>query len=400
MTFSNNIDGVKPSAVREIFKHTANPEVIPFALGNPDIRAFPVEAARKISAELFQNDAVNCLQYAVSEGYKPLRDYIAADLASKGEFNPDTDDVIITAGAQQVVDAVSKLFVNVGDTVVTEEPSFVGSLNTFRTYGAKLVGVTMDDEGINPDELEIILQTNHPKFVYLIPTFQNPAGKTLPLERRERILDLIYKYDTLLLEDNPYGELYYDGKPPLSFRALEQQRGIYEGRVIAAGSFSKTVAPGLRVGYLVAKKDIVGKATVAIQATTVHTNIFAQKLIHKIVTEHDYAAHLAALRTLYKGKRDIMLDALTGINAVVTRPKGGFFLWVTYQRRDSAFIPALVADLLAKKVAVVPGNAFYPDENKPTDSIRLCFSTPSEEQIVRGCEVIRGARGLGGANYD
>ena len=270
--FSYRIQSLQPSAIREILKFTADPSVISFAGGNPAPEAFPVETIRQLTAEILENDPVGALQYSISEGYGPLRDWIKDDLYAKGMFNWKEDDVIITAGAQQVMEMASKVICNEGDAIICESPSFIGSLNAFRSYNAKLVGVPMDSDGMNIEALEDALKKNpRTAFIYVIPNFQNPTGITTSLEKRKAILELAYKYNVLVLEDNPYGDLRFAGEDIPTIRSLDTK-----GHVIYAGTFSKTLAPGLRVGYMCAENTIIQKAICALQVSTVHIHSFTE----------------------------------------------------------------------------------------------------------------------------
>ena len=382
--FSYRISGVQPSAIREILKFTSDPEVISFAAGNPAPEAFPVETIRKISDEIFAEEPINALQYSITEGYPKLRQWLKDDMQEKGNFDPDAEELIITSGAQQAIETCAKIFCNEGEAIICEDPSFIGSLNAFRTYNAKLVGVPMDDDGMIPEKLEQALKDNpRTAFIYVIPNFQNPTGKTTSLERRKMILDLAYKYNVLVLEDNPYGDLRFVGIDVPTIKSMDKR-----GHVIYAGSFSKVLSPGLRVGYMIATKMIVSKATVALQTSTVHTNIWAQMVAYRFVTQVNFEEHLERLREIYKNKCSLMLNSLKfamprSIN--FTEPEGGLFIWGTLPLGDmNAFCKAAVQS----KVAVVPGNAFSVDEKKPSWSFRLNYSTPTDEQIEKGVEIL------------
>ena len=382
--FSDRIAGVAPSAIREILKFTADPTVISFAAGNPAPEAFPVDKIQKISADLFANEPIGALQYSVTEGYAPLREWVKNDMISKGMMNPADDNLIITCGAQQAIEVTTKIICNEGETIICENPSFVGSLNAFRSYKAKLVGIDADDEGMKLDLLEDALKKNpRTAFIYLIPNFQNPTGKTMSLQRRKDILALAYKYNVLILEDNPYGELRFAGVDIPTIKSLDTK-----GHVIYAGTFSKVLAPGLRVGYMLATESIIQKATVALQVSTVHSNIWAQMLAYRFVTEYDFNEHLEGLREIYKKKCYLMLNSLKfsmpkSIN--FTEPEGGLFIWGTLPNGDVNYFCKKAVE---SKVAVVPGNAFLTNENDRTLSFRLNFSTPTDEQIEKGVELL------------
>lgn len=382
--FSYRIAGVQPSAIREILKSTADPEVISFAAGNPAPEAFPVDEIRRISNDILQEEPIAALQYSITEGYPKLRSWLKEDMKEKGNFNETDDELIITSGAQQAIETCAKIFCNEGETIICENNSFIGSLNAFRSYNAKLVGVEMDRDGMIPEKLEQALKTNpRTAFIYIIPNFQNPTGITTSLERRKAILELAYKYNVLIVEDNPYGDLRFVGIDIPTIKSMDTR-----GHVIYAGSFSKVLSPGLRVGYMIATKTIVSKATVALQTSTVHTNIWAQMVAYRFVTEVDFEAHLERLREIYKKKCDLMLNSLKFSmprSIDFTEPEGGLFLWGTLPCGDmNAFVKAAIAE----KVAVVPGSAFLMDEKQPCLSFRMNYSTPTDEQIEEGVAIL------------
>lgn len=382
--FSYRISGVAPSAIREILKSTADPNMISFAAGNPAPEAFPVDEIRRISNEILTEEPIAALQYSITEGYPKLREWLKKDMAAKGNFDESEQELVITSGAQQAIETCAKIFCNEGDTIICENPSFIGSLNAFRSYNAKLVGVEMDNDGMIPEKLEAALKANpRTAFIYTIPNFQNPMGVTMSLERRKQVLELAYKYNVLIVEDNPYGDLRFAGIDVPSIKSLDTR-----GHVIYAGSFSKVLSPGLRVGFMIATKMIISKATVALQTSTVHTNIWAQMIAYRFVTEVDFEEHLERLRQIYKNKCYLMLNSLKfampkSIN--FTEPEGGLFLWGTLPCGDmNAFVKAA----LAEKVAVVPGTAFLVDERQPSLGFRLNYSTPTDEQIEKGVEIL------------
>ena len=382
--FSYRIQTLQPSAIREILKFTADPTVISFAGGNPAPEAFPVETIRELTADILENDPVGALQYSISEGYTPLRDWIKDDLYSKGMFNYNDDDVIITAGAQQVMEMASKVICNEGDAIICEAPSFIGSLNAFRSYNAKLVGVPMESDGMDINALEQALKNNpRTAFIYVIPNFQNPTGITTSLEKRKAILELAYKYNVLILEDNPYGDLRFAGESIPSIRSLDTK-----GHVIYAGTFSKTLAPGLRVGYMCAENSIIQKTICALQVSTVHTSILSQRIVHQFITRNNFDEHIANLQEIYRKKCELMLNCLKykmPQSIKFTEPDGGLFVWGTLPDGDMQYFCKKAVE---NKVAVVPGNAFLVDEKQPTLSFRINYSTPTDEQIEKGTDIL------------
>lgn len=384
--FSAKVSGLQASAIREILKFTAFPDVISFAAGNPAPEAFPAKEIAKISTELIENEPILALQYSITEGYTPLRDTMKAMMSKKNCFNSDNDELIITSGAQQGIELSCKSFCNEGDTLIAEAPSFIGSLNAFRSYNVNLVGVEMEDDGIVIDKFEQTLKENpNTKIIYVIPNFQNPTGRTMSFEKRKAVYDLACKYNVMILEDNPYGDLRFEGEDIPSIKSLDTQ-----GRVIYVGSFSKVLAPGLRVGYVSAPKEVIQKIVVCKQVSDVHTNIWAQVVCDRFIKEYDFDAHIQYLRGIYRKKYNLMRDCIEANfskKIEFSTPQGGLFIWGTLPADCdmSNFCKKAVADY---KVAVVPGNAFLIKESDPTTSFRLNYSTPTDEQIIRGCEML------------
>ena len=384
--FSDKVSGLKASAIREILKFTADPEVISFAAGNPAPEAFPIEAINEISAKLLKEDPILALQYSITEGYKPLRDVLKNNMKKIGNFNSDIDDLIITSGAQQANELSCKVLLNEGDTLICEAPSFIGSLNSFKSYHVNLVGVELEEDGINIEKLEEAIKSNkNVKLLYLIPNFQNPTGQTMSYEKRVKVLELARKYDFVILEDNPYGDLRFAGEDIPSIKSMDT-----DGHVVYTGSFSKVLAPGLRVGYVSAPKDIIQKIVVCKQVSDVHSNIWAQAVCYEFMTKYDFDAHIIGLKAIYRKKCNLMLDMIEknfSSKIKFTRPQGGLFIWCTLPEGNDmmGFCSKAVQEY---KIAVVPGNAFMVSENDTTYSFRINFSTPTDEQIIKGCEIL------------
>jgi len=381
-TFSNKIGNLAPSAIREILKATSQPGIIPFAAGNPAPEAFPIEAVREISARLLKERPVDCLQYGITEGYGPLRERVKEDIHNRLQIGSDEDDLIITSGAQQVVDLATKALCNEGDVVVAESPSFIGSLNTFRSYGARLRGVPLQSDGMDVDALEAILRAEkNVRFIYTIPNYQNPSGVTMGLAKRRRVYELARQYSVLILEDNPYGELRYEGEALPCIKSFDT-----DNIVIYAGSFSKILSPGLRVGYALAPAAIIAKMTVGKQASDVHTPIFNQIIVDEWMKNYDVAGHIEHIRKIYTGKRNLMCGGLAGTILRFQRPAGGLFLWCELPEGMDMLDYARRA--VEKKVAVVPGVAFAVEQGDPINAVRLNFSTPTDEQLRQGVEIL------------
>lgn len=384
-SFSNKVTGLKASAIREILKFTAFPDVISFAAGNPAPEAFPTEAVKEITAKILEENPVSALQYSITEGYTPLRDTLKKRLTSQNSFNADMDDLIIMSGAQQANELSCKVFLNEGDTLICETPSFIGSLNAFKSYNVNLVGVEMDNDGINLEKLEDAVKNNkNVKLIYLIPNFQNPTGNCMSFERRKAVYELARKYDIMILEDNPYGEIRFAGKDIPSIKSLDT-----DGRVIYSGTFSKILAPGIRVGFVSAPKEVIQKIVVCKQVSDVHTNVLGQIIADEFLNKYDVEAHLEKIRAIYRKKCGIMLSEIDknfSKKITVTRPEGGLFIWATLP--DGCDMMEFCRKAVEAKVAVVPGNAFTIHEDDPINSFRLNFSTPTDEQLVKGCEIL------------
>ncbi len=384
--FSEKVAGLQASAIREILKFTSQPGVISFAAGNPAPEAFPTEKIADISAEILKNDPVLALQYSVSEGYPPLRELLKKRMQLKNCFNPDIDDLIITSGAQQANELSCKVLCNEGDTLICESPSFIGSLNAFRSYNVNLAGIEMEKDGMKLDLLEEALKKGTgQKLIYVIPNFQNPTGATMSLEKRKGLYQLACKYNAVILEDNPYGDLRFAGEDVPSIKSMDT-----EGRVIYSGTFSKILAPGLRVGYVSAPKEIIQKIVVCKQVSDVHSTIWSQIVCERFMTECNLDDHFDKLRSIYREKCGLMLDCMDkhfSDKVKYERPEGGLFIWATLPKGSNMteFCTEAVKDY---KIAVVPGTAFMINESDKTDSFRLNFSTPANEQIIKGIEIL------------
>lgn len=385
-SFSNKVSALKPSAIREILKMSSDPSVIAFSAGNPAPDAFPVQAVRKITAQILEDDPILALQYSVTEGYPPFLEKLRELARTRYGVLGEEDDLLVTSGAQQGIELACKALCNEGDTVLCEAPSFVGALNAFRSYHVNLVGVPLLSDGLSLEKLEAALvEQRNVKFLYIIPNFQNPSGITTSLAKREAVYELCRRYDVMILEDNPYGDLRFSGEGIPAIKTRDT-----DGRVIYCGSFSKILSPGLRVGYVVANKTMLSKIIVAKQCSDVHTTILSQLICHRFLTEYNLDAHIARLQDIYREKCALMIAGIErqfSKKVSYTKPAGGLFLWCTLPEGSDmvAFCTRAVAQY---KVAVVPGTAFAANEQDPTRSFRINFSTPSNEDIVKGIEIL------------
>lgn len=383
--FSDRVLSLKPSAIREIFKYAADPSVISLSAGNPAPDAFPCREIAEISAEILEKRPIDALQYSVTEGYAPLREYLGTYMKEKHNVGREFDSLIITSGAQQIMDLVTKSLVNEGDTILCEAPSFIGSLNTFRSYNARLRGVPMDEDGMNMDALEQALkEEKNVRFLYTIPNFQNPTGITMSLEKRKQMLALAKKYGVLILEDNPYGDIRFAGNHIEAIKSMDE-----EGYVIYAGTFSKVISPGMRVAYAIAPQPIIQKMVVCKQGEDVHTNIWSQMVCYEFMTKYDFDAHLLRLKDVYRRKCKIATDALDRclLPKITYLPiQGGLFFWCTLP--DGVDMTDFCKQAVLNKVCVVPGNAFLTNENDPCQSFRINYTTPTDENLVKGIEIL------------
>lgn len=381
-SFADRVNTLQPSAIREILKFTSQPGIISFAAGNPAPEAFPTAQLEEISRRIYTERPVDALQYSVTEGYIPLREAIKSRYSN---LFKDYDQVLITSGAQQVMELATKSLCNEGDVIICEAPTFIGSLNAFRSFNTKLVGIPLENDGMDIAKLEDALKNNeNVRFIYCIPNFQNPSGVVTSLEKRKAIYELAKKYGTMILEDNPYGETRFEGEEIPSIKSMDT-----EGIVIYAGSFSKVISPGLRVGYGIAPAPVIAKMTVCKQVSDVHTNIYGQLLVHEFMTSDGYDAHLESIKEIYRKKSNLMttlLDLELAPRVEYIKPQGGLFIWCTLPKQID--MPAFAKEAVQRSVAVVPGNAFLVDESQPCSSIRLNYSTPTDEQIEKGMKIL------------
>ena len=375
--FSNRIAGVPPSFIREILKVAVDPSIISFAGGLPNRDLFPVAALQKATNDLFNDAGKDICQYSSTEGYLPLREMIVADYKRKG-LDISVDEVLITNGSQQGLDLLGKVLINEGDQVLIEEPGYLGAIQAFEVYSAEFKSVPVHQDGMDIDALKETLKTSHAKLMYTVPNFQNPSGITYTDENRRAVAECLKATKTLLIEDNPYGELRFSGKEKQSFKALLPEQ------TILLGSFSKTVVPSFRLGWVVAPKPLMEKLVIAKQAGDLHSNYFCQRVLHRFLQDNDLQAHIDEIIAVYGKQKEVMEDAIKRYfpkQVSYLNPEGGMFLWVTLPEELSAM--ALFDKAIEQKVAFVPGDPFYV-EKRGLNTLRLNFSSVDPDIIEEG----------------
>jgi 2-aminoadipate transaminase len=385
--FARRTQQMESSAIREILKVTQMPDVISFAGGMPSPDIFPVDELVKTCEKVLLEYGSDALQYSLTEGYRPLKEMICRH-TSRYSIKIIPENVLITSGSQQALDLIGKIFINPGDKVLVEAPTYLGAIQAWKAYGAEFIQVAMDEYGMIPESMEEALRTG-PKFIYLLPNFQNPTGITLILERREKILEIADKYGVPIIEDDPYGQLRYDGEhiPPvvvLDCKIRGNTNGIYEGNVIYLSTFSKTLAPGLRLAWVIAPLEAISKLIQAKQGADLHTATFNQVVAFE-VSQHGFLdSHVEKIREVYGKRRDLMLEMIEEFfpeEAQFIRPQGGLFLWITLPDRINT--NTILELAVEKKVAFVPGSPFFPNGGGE-NSLRLNFSNASEDDIMEG----------------
>lgn len=382
LTFAERMDNLSGSVIREILKLTAAPGIISLAGGNPAPDSFPIEELKEITQQIYQEQGPQVLQYGQTEGYAPLRQWIADWFSQKG-IKTAVENTLIISGSQQGMDLIAKAFLNPGDNVVVENPTFLGATQALKSYQANCVPISSDEDGMQVDLLEEILVNKKPKLIYTIPTFQNPTGGTMTLERRKKLVELSAKYNVPIIEDDPYGALRYEGEELPTLKSLDQA-----GTVIYLGSASKIVAPGLRVGWAVAEAEIIGKMVVCKQASDVHSSNLSQYIVYNYFAKGVLDAHIVKICQNYRIKRDTMLAAMTKHfpgEAQWNVPKGGLFIWVTLP--EGIKTKEILELAVTQKVAFIPGAPFYVSDAEE-NTLRLNFSNASLDIIEVGIQRI------------
>jgi 2-aminoadipate transaminase len=388
MQFADRLHYVETSAIRELFKLLGKPGIISFAGGFPDSAMFDVEGIRQASERALTEEPGAALQYGATEGYNPLREQLAAFMASKGVKALSPDGLIVTTGSQQALDLVAKTLINPQDVVLVEGPTFLATIQCFRLYGPQVKGVPIDADGVKVDQLEEMMVQHKPKLVYLIPTFGNPSGAMMSLQRRLKVLALAVKYQTVVVEDDPYGDLYFGEPPPPSLLALSDQVPGSREWLVHCGSLSKVLSPGLRLGWMIAPPDLLAKATMCKQFSDAHTSTFAQATAAHYLKAGRMPDTLAHVRRVYAERALAMGDALKtelGEALSFSQPQGGLFFWA--QLTGAGGKPqdgnAFAKHAIEKGVAFVPGAPFFAD-NPDTSAIRLSFATADVDKIKEG----------------
>lgn len=385
--YAHRAQKAKTSEIRELLKLTEQPEMISFAGGLPAPEVFPIKEFQEACNFVLNTRGAQALQYGTSEGYTPLREMIARH-NSRYSVPVTADNILITSGSQQALDLIGRLFINRGDYIVVESPTYLGALQAWNAYGAQYITVPADEHGMDTDYLEEALRVG-PKFIYVLPNFQNPSGSTLSLERRKRLILLADQYGVPIIEDDPYGQLRYEGEHIPSVVMLDNQYrndtdGEYSGNVIYLSTFSKLLAPGLRLAWVIAPPNVIQKLVMAKQAADLHSSTFNQQVAYEVAKGGFLDEHVKVIRSVYKERRDVMLELMEEIFPTEmrwTKPLGGMFLWgILPQGVDAAEILKMA---IKKKVAFVPGGSFHPDGGK-NNTMRINFSYSSPDVIREG----------------
>jgi len=388
MKFADRLNNVETSAIRELFKLLGKPGIISFAGGFPDSAMFDVAGIEAATERVLRDEPGAALQYGATEGYQPLREQLSAFMASKGAQDVAPEQLIVTTGSQQALDLLGKTMINPGDRVIVEGPTFLATIQCFRLYGAEVISAPIDSDGVKPDDLERLIVEHQPRLVYLIPTFGNPSGATLSLERRRKILELAVKHQVLVVEDDPYGDLYFADAPPPSLLALTPTVPGSREWLAHCGSLSKVLCPGLRIGWLIGHPDLLARATMCKQFSDAHTSTFAQATAAQYLRSGVMPQTLARVRAVYAERARAMGDALRselGDAVEFVQPQGGLFMWVrlTGARGQERDANALAKRAIEQGVAFVPGSPFF-SQNPDPSTLRLSFATADIDRIREG----------------
>jgi DNA-binding transcriptional MocR family regulator len=388
LRFASRLDNVETSAIRELFKLLGKPGIISFAGGFPDAAMFDVDGVQAAANAALKEEPGAALQYGATEGYQPFREQIVGLMAAKGVQSLTPDQLIVTTGSQQALDLLGKTMISPGDKVIVEGPTFLATIQCFRLYGAEVISAPTDENGVIPEALEQLIAEHQPKLVYLIPTFGNPSGALLGLERRRQILEMAVRHQTLVVEDDPYGDLYFDAPPPPSMLALSDSVPGSRDYLAHCGSMSKVLSPGLRLGWLIAPAELLGKCVMCKQFSDAHTSTFSQATAAQYLKAGRMPATLDRVRTTYAARSKAMGDGLRsqlGDAVRFVQPLGGMFIWVqlTGARGQETDGNALAKRAIEQGVAFVPGTPFFA-QNPDTSTLRLSFATADIARIEEG----------------
>ena len=395
LQFADRLNNVETSAIRELFKLLGRPGIISFAGGFPDSAMFDVEGIREASSLALSEEPGAALQYGATEGYGPLREQLAQFMGQKGVSGLSPEQLIVTTGSQQALDLIGKTMISPGDKVIVEGPTFLATIQCFRLYGAELISAPVDGNGVETEALEKLIAQHQPKFVYVIPTFGNPTGALLNLERRKKLLELAVKYQTLMVEDDPYGDLYFQDAPPPSLLALSAQVPGSRDWLVHCGSLSKVLSPGLRVGWMIAPSELLSRAVMCKQFSDAHTSTFAQATAAQYLKAGRMPATLDKVRQVYAVRAQTMCDALRkdlGNAISFVQPLGGLFVWASLtgaggKVKDGNAFAKMAID---KGVAFVPGTPFF-SQNPDHSTLRFSFATVGEDKILEGVDRLKQA---------
>ena len=387
LRFANRTERMKSSFIRELLKVTNQPDVISFGGGFPAGELFPLEETLAACDKVLRENGQKALQYTTTEGYDPLRQWIADDMNKNG-INVTKDNILITSGSQQALDIIGRIFINNGDRVLTESPTYLGALQAWNTYGPNFVTAETDENGLVTENLEELIKQNI-KFMYVLPNFQNPLGVTMTLERRKQLIELASKYGVPLIEDDPYGKLIFEGEPLPSIAVLDTAyqsngSGEFNGNVIHTSTFSKILAPGLRIGWVVAPTTVMKKMVQAKQGADLQCSNIDQYVAYEMASADWLPAHIEKIKRVYKERRDTMLQAFEDYmpeGTTWTTPRGGLFLWLRLPEGCNSI--ELFPKAVEEKVAYVPGDPFYPNGG-PVNTMRMNFSAANPEKITEG----------------
>ena len=395
LQFADRLNNVETSAIRELFKLLGKPGIISFAGGFPDSAMFDVEGIREASSLALSQEPGAALQYGATEGYGPLREQLSHFMGQKGVQGVTPEQLVVTTGSQQALDLIGKTMISPGDKVIVEGPTFLATIQCFRLYGAQLISAPVDGHGVDTEALEKLIAQHKPKFVYVIPTFGNPTGALLSLERRKKLLELAVKYQTLMVEDDPYGDLYFKDAPPPSLLALSALVPGSREWLVHCGSLSKVLSPGLRVGWMIAPSELLSRAVMCKQFSDAHTSTFAQATAAQYLKAGRMPATLDNVRQVYAVRAQTMCDALRqdlGDAISFVQPQGGLFVWASLtgaggKVKDGNAFAKMAID---KGVAFVPGAPFY-CQNPDNSTLRFSFATVGEDKILEGVSRLKQA---------